>query len=102
MAKRAPRDFPPVHPGQMLEEEFLLPLGMSLAGLASAVAMPVEPLQAFVAGKQAVSGEIAMRLGRYFGTGPEFWFNLQNRYALEVARDEWEDRVEAEVAPRAA
>jgi addiction module HigA family antidote len=78
---------PPVHPGEMLREEFLVPLGMSANALALAVGVPATRIGEIVNERRGISGDTALRLGEYFRTGAEFWMNLQGRYELEVARD---------------
>ena len=80
-------DFPPAHPGQVLREDFLKPLGMSQYALAKALAVPEVRISEIVHGKRAVTPDTALRLARYFGTSERFWLNLQSRYELEVERD---------------
>lgn len=92
---------PPVHPGEILRET-LSNLGLSMNQLATAVRVPANRINAIVAGHRSITGETALRLGRYFDTTPEYWLNLQTRYDLETARDAWETRVAAEVHPRTA
>ena len=83
LAKR----MPPVHPGEMLREEFLLPLRLSANALAIAIGVPATRVAEIVHEKRGISGDTALRLGEYFRVGPEFWMNLQARYELELARD---------------
>lgn len=90
---------PPVHPGEILEEEFLKPLGMTAYQLAKALGVMPPRVYEIVRGERAVSADTALRLGRYFGTGPEFWINLQSHYDLEVARDRAGEKIEREVRP---
>ena len=78
---------PPVHPGEMLREEFLVPLGMSANSLALALGVPATRIGEIVNERRGISGDTAIRLGEYFRIGPEFWMNLQARYELELARD---------------
>ncbi|HLI76401.1 MAG TPA: HigA family addiction module antitoxin [Acidobacteriaceae bacterium] len=78
---------PPVHPGEMLREEFLVPLRLSVNALAIALAVPATRISEIVHGRRGISGDTALRLGEYFRTTPEFWMNLQARYELELARD---------------
>ena len=92
---------PPVHPGEILKET-LEDLGISMNQLAQAVHVPANRISAIVAGTRSVTGETALRLARYFRTTPHYWMNLQARYDLESAQDEWEGRVQAEVRPRDA
>jgi addiction module HigA family antidote len=98
----APRDLPPVHPGEQLREEFLAPLGLSAYRLAKDIHVPVSRIQAIIGERRAITGDTALRLGRYFGTTPEFWLNLQRDYDLEIARIDAGDAIAATVHPRAA
>ena len=77
----------PVHPGEVLAEEFLGPLGLSSAALARAIGVPANRVSAIVGGRRSVTGDTALRLAAAFGTSPEFWMNLQSGYDLAVARD---------------
>ena len=86
MAKLAKR-MPPVHPGEMLREEFLIPLGMSGNALAIAIGVPATRIGEILHERRGISGDTALRLGEYFRVGPEFWMNLQARFELETARD---------------
>jgi len=78
---------PPIHPGEILRLDFLEPLNLSQMQLARALHVPATCVNNIVRGKRGVTGEMALRLGRYFGTGPEFWMNVQARYNLDVAED---------------
>jgi addiction module HigA family antidote len=93
---------PPVHPGEILLEEFLQPMALSQYALAHAICVPPRRINEIVLGKRAVSADTALRLGRYFGMEPQFWLNLQARYDLDVARDALGARLDREVKPRAA
>lgn len=84
---REPRRMAPVHPGEMLREEFLRPLKLSVNALAIALAVPATRISEIVHERRGISGDTALRLGEYFHTSPEFWMNLQARYDLELARD---------------
>ena len=88
-----------MHPGRVLELEFLELLGMSAYGLAKAIGVMPPRAYEVLRGERAVSADTALRLGRYFGTGAEFWINLQSRYDLEVARDRAGAEIEREVKP---
>lgn len=92
---------PPVHPGEILKET-LADLGISMNRLSKEIHVPANRISSIVAGQRAITGETALRLGRYFGTTPEYWLNMQARYELETARDQWADRVKSEVRPRNA
>ncbi len=93
---------PPIHPGEILFEEFLEPLGMNPRQLAQALKVPPNRINQIVNRQRAVSADSARRLGRYFGTGPEFWMNLQMRYELETLEDRCGQQIDAEVTPRQA
>ncbi len=90
---------PPVHPGRVLELEFLEPLEMTAYRLAKAIGVMPPRVYEIVHGERAVSADTALRLGRYFGTGPELWLNLQSHYDLEVARDRAGEKIEREIKP---
>jgi addiction module HigA family antidote len=87
----------PVHPGEVLREEFLKPLGLSQYRLAKALSVPPRRVNEIVHGKRAVSADTALRLARYFGTTDRFWLNLQARFDLEVEKDRLGDRLTREV-----
>lgn len=88
---------PPVHPGEVLMEEFLKPLALSQYRLAKALSVPPRRINEIVHGKRAVSADTALRLARYFQTTDRFWLNLQTRFDLEVERDRLGDRLMREV-----
>lgn len=96
------RRLPPVHPGAILRDEFLTPLEISVYGLAKAIKVSRPRLNDVVRGRRAITTDTALRLGRYFGTTPAFWINLQTRYDLDVAERTLRRRIEREVEPRAA
>jgi antitoxin HigA-1 len=75
----------PIHPGEILREEYLAPLGMSANALARAIGVPANRVSAIVAGKRAVTADSALRFARAFGTSPEFWLNLQTTHDLRAA-----------------
>ena len=93
---------PPVHPGEILRDDFLQPMGLSVYGLARALKIPRPRVNDIVLGRRAVSVDTALRLGRYFGTTPEFWIHLQTRYDLDVAERTIRPTIEREIEPRAA
>ena len=95
MARRA---HPPVHPGEILEKEFLEPLELSQYRLAKETNVPPRRINEIVHGTRAISADTALRLARYFGTTDEFWLNLQMHYDLEVERDRLGSRLRKEVA----
>lgn len=76
---------PPVHPGAILREEFLLPLGLTAYGVARTLGVPRTRIERLAREEAPVSADTALRLGRYFGTGPEFWMNLQTNFDLATA-----------------
>ena len=91
----------PVHPGEILLEEFLGPMGISQYRLAKDISVSPRRINEIVHGKRAVTADTALRLSRYFGTSDKFWLNLQTGYDLDVERDRLGNRLEAEVLPRA-
>ena len=93
---------PPIHPGEILMEEFLLPLGVSQYRLAKDICVPARRINEIVHGKRAISADTALRLSRYFGMSDRFWINLQARYDIEMEKDLLADRLDREVRPRAA
>ena len=95
-------DFTPTHPGEVLREDFLAPLGMSQYALAKAIDVPQIRVSEIVNGKRAISPDTALRLARYFGTSPEFWLGMQATYDLEMVRDRIGAEIEATIRPRAA
>ena len=96
------RRLPPVHPGEILRDEFLTPMGISVYALANAIKVPRSRANDIVLGRRAVTTDTAMRLGRYFGMSPEFWINLQACYDLDLADRTLRRKIEQEVAPRNA
>jgi addiction module HigA family antidote len=91
------RKLPPIHPGEILKEEFLDPLGLSQYRLAKDTSVPPRRINEIVRGMRAISADTALRLGRYFGTSERFWLNLQTHYDLEVEKDRLGDRLTREV-----
>ena len=87
----------PVHPGEVLLEEFLNPLGLSQNRLALSISVPPRRINEIVLGKRRVTAETALRLARYFDTTPQFWLGLQADYDLDVAEDELGERLDQEV-----
>lgn len=96
------RRLPPVHPGAFLQDEFLTPLDISVYRLAKALKVSRPRLNDIVLGRRGITTDTALRLGRYFGTTPEFWLTLQTRYDLEVAERAGGGRIEREIQPHAA
>jgi addiction module HigA family antidote len=87
-------------PGEMLREEFLVPLGMSANALALALRVPANRVTAILKDERAVTADTALRLGRYFGTSARFWLNLQQAHDLSRANRELAQRIDREVLPR--
>lgn len=87
----------PIHPGEILFEEFLKPLGISQYKLAKDISVPPRRINEIVQGKRSISADTALRLSRYFGLSDRFWINLQSRYDLEVEKEKLNDRIEKEV-----
>jgi antitoxin HigA-1 len=90
------------HPGEVLAEEFLKPLGLSMNALAIALRVPATRIGAIVKGERAVTADTALRLARFFGTSPEFWVNMQAMHDLTKARLENGTTIERDIRPRAA
>ena len=97
IAEQGGEHLPPLHPGEVLREEFLGPLGLSAYALAKALRVPLNRITAILAGERAISADTALRLARFFGTTAEFWINLQGAYDLEVARIEHGSEIATEV-----
>ncbi len=90
---------PPVHPGEVLFEDFLKPLGISQYRLAKEMKVYPRKINEIVHGKRSITADTALRLSRYFGTSAELWMNLQALYDLEKTRDEIEEQLKRDVAP---
>ena len=88
---------PPIHPGEILMEEFLKPMELSQYRLAKDISVPARRINEIVHGKRSISPDTALRLSRYFGMSERFWMNLQARYDLEVEKDRLEGRLDEEV-----
>jgi addiction module HigA family antidote len=89
----------PVHPGEILLEEFLKPMKISQNRLALSVRVPPRRINEIVLGKRRITADTALRLARFFGTSPEFWLNLQTAYDLDAARDALGGRLDEDVLP---
>jgi len=92
----------PIHPGEILREEFLEPLGISAYRLAKDIGVPKNRVTGIVNGERAITSDTALRLARFFGVSAEFWANLQSRYDLDVARRDHGAEIREKVEPRAA
>ena len=87
----------PIHPGEILMEEFLKPMGISQYKLAKDINVPARRINEIVHGKRSISADTALRLSRYFNLSERFWLNLQTRYDLEIQKDKFKGRIESEV-----
>jgi antitoxin HigA-1 len=94
-----PKKLKPVHPGEILREEFMVPLGLSMNRVAIDLRVPVTRIADIVNGRRGVTADTALRLARYFKNSPAFWMNLQTRYDLETAEDEIASEVDRYVKP---
>lgn len=94
--------FAPVHPGEILLEEFLKPMGLSQYALAKDINVPARRINEIVHGDRSISADTALRLSRFFGMTENFWMNLQARYDLEIQKDQLDGRLEREVRVYAA
>ncbi len=101
MAQR-PKWLDPIPPGEILREEFMRPLGISINALARALAVPPNRIGAIVNGTRAITADTALRLGRYFGTSAEVWLDLQSDYELRRARQATGKTIELQVRARVA
>ena len=91
----------PIHPGEVLLEEFLKPMGLSQNRVALDIGVPARRINEIVLGKRRITADTALRLARFFGTSPQFWLGLQMDYALDVTADSMASRLEREVRPYA-
>lgn len=91
------RKMAPVHPGEILFEEFLKPLGISQYRISKDISVPPRRINEIVQGKRSITADTALRLARYFGLSERFWLNLQSHYDLEVEKDKLDFRLEKEV-----
>jgi len=90
----------PIHPGEILKEDFMVPMGISQYRLAKDIGVDPRRINAIIQGKRAITADTALRLGRYFGIEPEFWMNLQTHYDLEIQSDRLAGKLEQEVRTR--
>ena len=91
------KKLPPIHPGEILIEEFLKPMGISQYRLAKDISVSPRRINEIVHGKRSITADTALRLGRFFNISPQFWLNLQNRFDLEVTEDLLSDRLDKEL-----
>ena len=91
------RKLPPVHPGEVLLEDFMKPHGLTAYRVAKDIGVPALRIHQIVKGERGISADTALRLARYFGTSPEVWVRMQARYELKIAQTELESRISKEV-----
>jgi addiction module HigA family antidote len=101
-ARRDDDRLPPVHPGEILLEDFLKPMAISQYRLARSLGVPAQRIHDLVHGRRAITADTALRLARFFTMEAQFWMNLQSRYDLEVAADTLQERIVGEVQPLVA
>src|SRR5207302_5538542 len=95
------RRLPPIHPGEILREDFMVPLGITMNKLALDLHVPVTRIAEIVHERRGITPDTALRLGRYFNTSARFWLNAQSVYELEVAQDQLRSTIERDVRPLA-
>jgi len=93
------RKMKPIHPGEILLEDFLKPMGISQYRLAKDISVPARRINEIVQGKRSITADTALRLARFFNTTPELWVNLQSHYDLEMTKDKLNERLKQEVKP---
>ena len=93
----AAKKLPPIHPGEILLEEYLVPMGISQYRLAKEISVPARRINEIVHGKRSITADTALRLARFFKTTEMFWVNLQTRYDLETEKDKLANRLDREV-----
>ena len=91
----------PVHPGEVLREEFMIPFNLNANSLALALRVAPPAVYEIIKEERGISSEMALRLGRYFGTTPDFWVNLQSHYELSLSRQRAEEKIMKEIQPLA-
>ena len=91
------RDIPPIHPGEILLEDFIKPMGITQYRLAKSIGVPQRRIGEIVAGKRSITADTALRLAKYFGTDAQSWMNLQTYYDLVITEEKLSDRLEKEV-----
>jgi len=96
---KSTKDISPIHPGEVLLEDFLIPLGITRYRLAKSIGVPQRRIDEICVGKRAITAETALRLARFFDTDSQSWLNLQSRYDLEVLEESLADRLERDIVP---
>ena len=94
------RKIAPIHPGEILQSEFIEPMGFSQNKLALALGVPARRINEIVLGKRSISADTALRLSRYFGNSAQFWLGLQMDYDLDVAEDRSAEKIRLQIQPR--
>lgn len=92
------REFPPIHPGEILLEDFLKPMNLSQYAIARSLGVPPRRINEIVHGKRGITADTALRLARFFNMEAQFWMNLQSRYDLEIAKEKLSEKLEKEVS----
>ena len=98
----ADRKLKPIHPGEVLQEEFLKPFNLEADELAQNISVDAKNINEIITGKQSITADLALRLSKYFGTSAQFWLGLQSDYDLDVTREKLGDKLEKEIVPIAA
>ena len=93
------KDIPPIHPGEVLLEDFLIPFGITRYRLAKSIGVPQRRIDEICAGKRAITADTALRLVRFFGTDSQSWLNFRSRYDLEVAGEKLAERLDRDIIP---
>ena len=96
------RKMAPVHPGEILQQEFLTPMGLSQNRLAIALRVPARRINEIVLGRRGITADTALRLARYFNMSPQFWLGLQMDYELDLSRDQIEEQITRDIIPMSA
>ncbi|MEI6208805.1 MAG: HigA family addiction module antitoxin [Desulfuromonadales bacterium] len=96
---KSTKDISPIHPGEVLLEDFLIPLGITRYRLAKSIGVPQRRIDEICVGKRAITADTALRLARFFDTDSQSWLNLQSRYDLEVLEESLADRLERDIVP---
>jgi addiction module HigA family antidote len=92
----------PIHPGEILQNEFIHPMGLSQNRLAQALHVPARRINEIVLGKRSITADTALRLSRYFNNSAQFWLGLQMDFELDVAEDRLDEKIKEEIKPRSA
>ena len=93
------RDLAPIHPSEILQEDFMQAFNISASELANAIHIPLEELNAFLSAKKSLTADLALRLARYFNTDAQSWLNLQNHYDLEITQDKLAEELNKYIKP---